>query len=86
MASATPSKAGHFVCPLLATIPAREILIGGGKQPVSALGAGFVEVVPLQDVDASKYRHLALADDIWHEQPFAGRVVRETDKVFDPYR
>lgn len=61
----------------------REILMGGGKQPVSALSAGFVEVVPFEDIDASDYEYHALAVDYWGGL-FAGQAVRETGKVFNP--
>jgi TIR domain len=61
----------------------REILIGDGKQPLSVWRAGFVEVAPVEQINASKYRYLALAVDVWGS--FAGRVLCETDQVFDPH-
>jgi hypothetical protein len=61
-----------------------EILTGEGKQPNPPVRAGFVEVVPYDQVDASKYKYTTLAVDDWSGQPFAGSVLRETDREFDP--
>ncbi|HUY44683.1 MAG TPA: hypothetical protein VMV92_02995 [Streptosporangiaceae bacterium] len=61
-----------------------EILTGEGKQPHPPVSAGFVEVVPFDQVDASKYKYTTLVLDDWSGQPFAGHALRETNREYDP--
>jgi TIR domain len=61
----------------------KEIFEGAGKQPHPPFNAGFLKVVPYGSINASEFRHLVVALDIWSGRKFAGRVLRETNKVFD---
>jgi hypothetical protein len=62
----------------------REIFEGAGKQPHPPHRAGFLEVVAYDSINKQAFRHLAIALDEWNLRPFAGKVLKETDKTFDP--
>jgi hypothetical protein len=61
-----------------------EIFEGDGKQPHPPYNAGFVELVSYGSINAQAFRHLVIAADPWVGRPFAGKVLKETDKFFDP--
>jgi TIR domain len=61
-----------------------EIFTQAGKQPHPPVSAGFLELVPYEQVDASKYKYITLVVDDWAGQPFANHVLRETNRKFDP--
>lgn len=62
----------------------KEIFEGAGKQPYPPYNAGFLQVVPYSSIDAAAFRHLIVGLDIWSGRQFAGRVLKETSKIFDP--
>jgi len=58
-----------------------EVMTGPGKQPHPPLAAGFLEIVDIDEIEESGYRHLIVADDNWRR--FAGKALRETELRFD---
>jgi hypothetical protein len=61
----------------------REIFEGEGKQPHPPYNAGFLDAVSYDSIDKREFRHLSIAMDPWAGQPYAGKVLKESEKAFD---
>jgi len=57
---------------------------GPGKQPHPTVRAGFLEVTELMNCDLDTYQYRLVLLDGWAGKPFAGKVLRESGKPFDP--
>jgi hypothetical protein len=79
----TSCRSDAFVLALNTDELLTEVLNGPGKQPFPPVRAGFLEVVPIDTIVPSEYRHLIVALDGWVSRPFAKRALRETEKAFN---
>jgi TIR domain-containing protein len=62
----------------------REIREGPGKQPLQPYYARFLERVAFARIRPARYKYLGVVIDNWSGNPFAGHVLRQSRRRFDP--
>ncbi len=61
-----------------------EVLFGWGKQPITAVSAGFLEVTSVDRASLDSYKYRLALLEIWTGLQFARRAVCQTNRPFDP--